>query len=149
VSTGATTTTSTTTPLAAGRPGSTTAGLLVALLAAASFGFSGPFVKPLLESGWSPVAAVTVRALIGGVVLAPVALVALRGRLGPIWRARRRVLGMAVIGVAGTQVFYFAAVVRIPVGRRSSSSTSPRCCSSAWRGRPRGACRRPWCSWAP
>ncbi|WP_082454179.1 DMT family transporter [Frigoribacterium sp. Leaf415] len=116
MSTGATTTTSTTTPLTAGRPASTTAGLLVALLAAASFGFSGPFVKPLLESGWSPVAAVTVRALIGGVVLAPVALVALRGRLGPIWRARRRVLGMAVIGVAGTQVFYFAAVVRIPVG---------------------------------
>ena len=68
--TGATTTTSTTTPLAAGRPASTTAGLLGAL----------------------------------------------RGRLGPIWRARWRVLGMAVIGVAGTQVFYFAAVVRIPVG---------------------------------
>ncbi|WP_342211841.1 DMT family transporter [Frigoribacterium sp. CFBP 8759] len=116
MSTGATTTTIATTPLAAGRPASTTAGLLVALLAAASFGFSGPFVKPLLESGWSPVAAVTVRALIGGVVLAPVALFALRGRLGPIWRARWRVLGMAVVGVAGTQVFYFAAVVRIPVG---------------------------------
>jgi len=116
VSTGAITTTTPTTPVATGRPASTTAGLLVALVAAASFGFSGPFVKPLLESGWSPVAAVTVRALIGGVVLAPVATFALGGRLGPIWRARWRVLGMAVVGVAGTQVFYFAAVVRIPVG---------------------------------
>jgi len=115
VSTGATTTTSSTL-VTRGRPSSTTVGLLVALVAAASFGFSGPFVKPLLESGWSPVAAVTVRALIGGVVLAPVALIALRGHLGPVWRARWRVLGMAVIGVAGTQVFYFAAVVRIPVG---------------------------------
>ncbi|WP_423919689.1 EamA family transporter [Frigoribacterium sp. 2-23] len=93
-----------------------TTGLLVAVVAAASFGVSGPFVKPLLESGWSPVAAVTVRALIGGVLLAPIALVALRGDLRPVWRARWRVLGMAVIGVAGTQVFYFAAIERIPVG---------------------------------
>jgi len=91
-------------------------GLLVAVVAAASFGVSGPFVKPLLESGWSPVAAVALRALVGGVVLAPFALVALRGRLAPVWRARRRVLGMAVIGVAGTQVFYFAAIQHIPVG---------------------------------
>ena len=91
-------------------------GLLVAVVAAASFGVSGPFVKPLLESGWSPVAAVALRALVGGVVLAPIALVALRGRLAPVWRARRRVLGMAVIGVAGTQVFYFAAIQHIPVG---------------------------------
>jgi len=91
-------------------------GLLVAVVAAASFGVSGPFVKPLLESGWSPVAAVALRALVGGVVLAPIALVALRGRLAPVWRARRRVLGMAVIGVAGTQVSYFAAIQHIPVG---------------------------------
>ena len=91
-------------------------GLLIAVVAAASFGVSGPFVKPLLASGWSPVAADALRALIGGVVLAPIALVALRGRLGPVWRARWRVLGMAVVGVAGTQVFYFAAIQRIPVG---------------------------------
>ena len=91
-------------------------GLLVAVVAAASFGVSGPFVKPLLEGGWSPVAAVALRALVGGVVLAPFALVALRGRLAPVWRARRRVLGMAVIGVAGTQVSYFAAIQHIPVG---------------------------------
>lgn len=91
-------------------------GLLVAVVAAASFGVSGPFVKPLLEGGWSPVAAVALRALVGGVVLAPFALVALRGRLAPVWCARRRVLGMAVIGVAGTQVFYFAAIQHIPVG---------------------------------
>ena len=93
-----------------------TTGLLVAIVAAASFGVSGPFVKPLLESGWSPVAAVTVRALVGGVLLAPIAVVALRGDLRPVWRARRRVLGMAVVGVSGTQVFYFAAIERIPVG---------------------------------
>ncbi len=93
-----------------------TTGLIVAVVAAASFGVSGPFVKPLLASGWSPVAAVALRALVGGALLAPVALAALRLDLRPIWRARRRVLGMAVVGVAGTQVFYFAAIQHIPVG---------------------------------
>lgn len=95
---------------------STSAGLVVAVLAAATFGMSGAFVKPLLEAGWSPAAAVTARALIGGVVLSPVAAVALRGRWSALWRARWRVLIMALIGVAGTQLAYFAAVQLVPVG---------------------------------
>ena len=90
-------------------------GFLVALLAAATFGMSGAFVKPLLESGWSPVAAVTVRALTGGIVLLPFALFAVRGRWRAVWRGRWRILGMATIGVAGTQVLYFAAIQRIAV----------------------------------
>ncbi|WP_285114505.1 DMT family transporter [Leifsonia sp. fls2-241-R2A-40a] len=93
----------------------TTLGLLIAVLSAATFGMSGAFIKPLLESGWSPTAAVTARAFIGGVVLLPFALVALRGRWSAVWRGRWRVLGMALIGVAGTQVLYFAAIQRIPV----------------------------------
>ena len=36
-------------------------------------GVSGVLIKPLLEGGWSPAAAVTVRALIGGLILAPFA----------------------------------------------------------------------------
>jgi drug/metabolite transporter (DMT)-like permease len=95
---------------------STSKGLLVALLAAATFGLSGAFVKPLLEAGWSPAAAVTARALLGGILLAPVVIVSLRGRWSALWRARWRVLLMALVGVAGTQLFYFAAVQRIPVG---------------------------------
>ena len=98
------------------RRSSTSVGLLVALLAAATFGTSGAFVKPLLEAGWSPAAAVTVRALLGGVILAPVAIFSLRGRWSALWRARGRVLAMALIGVAGTQLVYFAAIQRIPVG---------------------------------
>jgi len=92
-----------------------TLGLIIAVIAAASFGMSGAFIKPLLESGWSPVAAVTARALIGGVVLLPFALVAVRGRWAAVWRGRWRLLGMALVGVAGTQVLYFAAIQRIPV----------------------------------
>ena len=94
---------------------STTWGLIIAVIAAASFGMSGAFVKPLLEGGWSPAAAVTARALIGGIVLTPFALFALRGKWSALWRSRGRVLLMALIGVAGTQLVYFAAVQRIPV----------------------------------
>ncbi|RNE67037.1 EamA family transporter [Cryobacterium tepidiphilum] len=95
---------------------STSVGLVIAVVAAAAFGASGAFVKPLLEAGWSPAGAVTVRAFIGGFVLAPFAIVAIRGRWSALWRARWRVLAMAFIGVAGTQLAYFAAVQRIPVG---------------------------------
>jgi drug/metabolite transporter (DMT)-like permease len=93
-----------------------TTGLIIAVVAAVSFGVSGPFVKPLLQAGWSPVAAVALRAFIGGILLAPVALIMLRGNLRPLWRSRWRVLGMGSVGVAGAQVFYFSAVQRIPVG---------------------------------
>jgi len=92
------------------------AGLVFALIAAATFGTSGALIKPLLEAGWSPAAAVTVRVLTGGVVLAPFALLTLRGRWDAVWRARWRILGMAAVGVAGTQLVYFAAIQRIPVG---------------------------------
>jgi drug/metabolite transporter (DMT)-like permease len=95
---------------------STSLGLLIAVLAAATFGLSGALAKPVIESGWSPAAAVTVRVLIGGLVLAPVALFSVRGRWAVLWRARRRILAMAAIGVAATQVAYFAAIERIPVG---------------------------------
>lgn len=95
---------------------STSVGLAIAVIAAAAFGVSGAFVKPLLEAGWSPASAVTIRALLGGVVLLPFALFTLRGRWSALWRGRWRVLAMALVGVAGTQLVYFAALERIPVG---------------------------------
>lgn len=95
---------------------STSLGLVIAVVAAATFGLSGALAKPLLESGWSPAAAVTARVLIGGLVLAPVAILSLRGNWEALWRARWRVVAMAVIGVAGTQLAYFGAIERIPVG---------------------------------
>jgi drug/metabolite transporter (DMT)-like permease len=93
----------------------TTRGLIIGVLASLAFGTSGAFIKPLLESGWSPAAAVTVRAGVAGLVLAPIAIASLRGKWSALWRARWRVLGMGLIGVAGTQLVYFAAVQRIPV----------------------------------
>ena len=62
-------------------------GLLAALLSAAVFGTSGSFAWALLDAGWSPGAAVTVRISGAAVVLAVPAAIALRGR----WhRSRRR-----------------------------------------------------------
>ncbi|GAB3270805.1 EamA family transporter [Kineosporia babensis] len=90
-------------------------GLLAALLAASSFGTSGVLAKPLMEAGWSPVAAVTLRALTGGLLLLPVACFALRGRWGVLRQAWRRVLVMGFVGVAVTQLAYFAAIQTIPV----------------------------------
>jgi drug/metabolite transporter (DMT)-like permease len=90
--------------------------LFVAILSATAFGTSGTLVKPLLEAGWSPIAAVIVRVVAGGVLLLVPSLVALRGRLRPLWHSRWRVLGYAAFAVAGTQLAYFAAVQRIPVG---------------------------------
>lgn len=90
-------------------------GLLIGVLASVSFGTSGALVKPLMEAGWSPAAAVTVRAALAGLVLVPFAVRALRGRWDVLWRGRWRILGMGLIGVAGTQLVYFAAIQRIPV----------------------------------
>lgn len=90
-------------------------GLLIGVLASVAFGTSGALAKPLMEAGWSPAATVTVRAGLAGILLVPFALAALKGKWGVVWTARRRILGMALIGVAGTQLVYFAAIQRIPV----------------------------------
>ena len=92
------------------------AGMLAALASAAAFGASGPFVKPLLDAGWSPAAAVAVRAAAAGVVLLPLGLAAVGWRLGVITEAWRRIVVFGLIAVGGTQLCYFAAVEHLPVG---------------------------------
>ncbi|WP_265521121.1 EamA family transporter [Oerskovia flava] len=92
------------------------AGLLLGLASALAFGASGPFVKPLLEAGWTPGAAVLARALGAALVLAPFALVALRGSHRLLRQEYRLVAGFGLVAVAGTQLCYFAAVERMPVG---------------------------------
>ena len=63
-----------------------TAGLGFALASAASFGLSGSLARGLMDAGWSSAAAVSVRILLAAVVLAPLAVVQLRGR----WDLLRR-----------------------------------------------------------
>ena len=58
----------------------TRVGFGFAALAAASFGLSGALATALLDAGWSPAALVLCRIVVGAVVLAGPAVVALRGR---------------------------------------------------------------------
>lgn len=90
-------------------------GVAAAVVAGLAFGASGALAKPVLLSGWSPGATVTVRALLGAAVLAPFAVRAMRGRWPVLRAAWRRIILMGLVGVAGTQLAYFAAVERIPV----------------------------------
>jgi len=94
----------------------TRAGFGLALLSAATFGTSGTFAKSLIDAGWSPGAAVTIRISIAALVLAVPAILMLRGR----WRVLRRNLTMVtaygLIAIAGCQVFYFNAVQHLSVG---------------------------------
>ena len=90
--------------------------LIIGLTASLAFGVSGAFIKPLLENGWSPAAAVAMRTVVAGLVLLPFAIGSLHRNWGSVWRARGRILAMALVGVAGTQLAYFVAVQRIPVG---------------------------------
>jgi drug/metabolite transporter (DMT)-like permease len=92
-----------------------TRGLVIGVIASLAFGTSGALAKPLMEAGWSPAAAVTLRAGLAGILLLPFAVASLRNNWHTVWRGRWRILGMALIGVAGTQLVYFAAVQRIPV----------------------------------
>lgn len=91
-------------------------GMLLALVSAATFGTSGTFATSLIDSGWSPAAAVLARIAVAALILTAPAVLALRGR----WRRLRgsggQVLAFGVFAVAGAQLCFFEAVQRLPVG---------------------------------
>ena len=91
-------------------------GLLMAVVSAATFGSSGVFGSALLRAGWSPGAVVLARIVVAVFVLAPSAVVQLRGR----WKRLRRSAGMVIayglIGVVGCQLPFFYAIQSIQVG---------------------------------
>ena len=91
-------------------------GLGVALLSSAVFGLSGSFAKALLETGWTPGAAVTARLTGAALILAVPAVHALRGRWYQLRDNWVTVLLFGLIGVAACQLFYFNAVERLSVG---------------------------------
>jgi drug/metabolite transporter (DMT)-like permease len=86
------------------------AGLLLALVSATSFSLSGPLARGLIDAGWSPGAVVLARIALGALVVAPLAVRALRGRWSLLRRNVRTVLFYGAIPVAGTQYAYFSAV---------------------------------------
>ncbi|WP_144874794.1 DMT family transporter [Microbacterium sp. 1.5R] len=91
-------------------------GLPLAVAAAFSFGMSGAWARGLIDAGWSPGAAVTVRVWVAALVLLIPTILSLRGR----WRALRKNAGMVaaygLLAVAATQLCYFQAVAVMDVG---------------------------------
>ncbi|WP_404473724.1 EamA family transporter [Microbacterium aerolatum] len=91
-------------------------GLPLAIAAALAFGMSGAWARGLIDAGWTPGAAVTVRIWAAALVLLVPTILALRGR----WKLLRRNLGMiaayGLLAVTATQLFYFQAVAVMDVG---------------------------------
>jgi len=90
-------------------------GLVFALVSATSFGLSGPLAKGLLDAGWTPAAAVTLRSLVASAALLVPALLALRGRWGLVRRNAGLLVFYGVVPVALTQLAYFSAVDHLQV----------------------------------
>jgi drug/metabolite transporter (DMT)-like permease len=91
-------------------------GLTLGLVSAVSFGTSGTFASSLIDTGWSPAAAVLARVSIAALVLTGPALITLRGRWPLLRRWGWRTVGYGLIGVAACQLCYFNAISRMPVG---------------------------------
>lgn len=91
-------------------------GLLLGLISAVAFASSGAVMKPLLEAGWSLGAALAVRMSGAALVLAYPFLRAVVRERGFLRRHWPLIVGFGMTGVAGCQLFYFAAMQRIPVG---------------------------------
>lgn len=97
-------------------PGAGATGVGLALISAVSFGTSGTLARGLLDSGWSPGAATLIRVALAAAVVAPLGVVALRGRWGVLRRNLSLVTAYGVLAVAGAQFCYFSAVQHMQVG---------------------------------
>ncbi|MFB4353995.1 EamA family transporter [Microbacterium sp. LS_15] len=91
-------------------------GLPLAIAAAFSFGMSGAWARGLIDAGWSPGAAVTVRVWVAALVLLIPAVLSLRGRWGALRKNAGMVAAYGLLAVAATQLCYFQAVAVMDVG---------------------------------
>lgn len=98
------------------QPTRTGLGIVLGLVASLAFATSGVFVRPLLEAGWTPGAAVFWRVAVASVLLLPAGLWSMRGRLRDLVSEWRLLAGFGALAVATAQLFYFAAVSRLSVG---------------------------------
>jgi len=94
----------------------TASGLVFALVSAITFGLSGALARPLMESGWSAGAVVLVRVGGAAVLVAPLGVLALRGKWGALRRNAGLVVTYGALAVAGAQFCYFSAVSHMQVG---------------------------------
>src|SRR3954454_11658733 len=99
-------------------PGSakSSAGILIALLSAATFATAGPFAKSLLETGWTPGSVVFLRIAGAAAVLLVPTVRALGGRWHLLRGEWRRVVAYGLTAVALPQVAFFYAISHLSVG---------------------------------
>ncbi len=90
-------------------------GILLGLAASLAFAMSGTFARPLFAAGWTPGAAVFWRVTCAAVLLLPVGVWVMRGRLRDVVAEWRTLVGFGALAVAIAQLMYFAAVSRISV----------------------------------
>jgi drug/metabolite transporter (DMT)-like permease len=87
----------------------------MAVASALAFSSSGPFVKPLLEGGWSLGAALVVRMGVAGLILSPALFLAIKRQRSFLRIHWRLLLAFGLIPVLGCQLFFFSAMQRMPV----------------------------------
>lgn len=91
-------------------------GLLFALGSAFTFGLSGPFAKALMESGWSPTAAVTARLATGALLMAVFATAVKRDWFREALQHIKTIVLYGLIPIAGAQLCYYNAISHLSVG---------------------------------
>lgn len=90
-------------------------GLTLAVASSAAFALSGPLARGLIDIGWSPVAAVTIRTWGAFVLLLVPAAMALNGRWSLVRQDLGRIVAFGVLAVSGAQLCFFNAVAKMPV----------------------------------
>jgi drug/metabolite transporter (DMT)-like permease len=95
---------------------SMTAGILLALLSAATFATAGPFAKSLLDAGWTPGSVVFLRIAGAALLLLVPTVRALGGRWDLLRRGWPQLLAFGLGAVAVPQLGFFYAVQYLPVG---------------------------------
>jgi drug/metabolite transporter (DMT)-like permease len=91
-------------------------GLLLAVGSAVAFGMSGPLAKSLMETGWSPTAAVTARLAGGALVMAIFAFIVKPDWVREALRHAKTVVAYGLIPIAGAQLCYYNAIAHLSVG---------------------------------
>jgi drug/metabolite transporter (DMT)-like permease len=91
-------------------------GLPLAIGAAFAFGMSGAWARGLIDAGWTPGAAVTVRVWVAALVLLVPTILSLRGRWGTLRKNAGMVAAYGLLAVTATQLCYFQAVAVMDVG---------------------------------
>ena len=109
------TTSSMTLPRPTHRGSTAVTGLAIAVASALAFSSSGPFVKPLLDGGWSLGAVLLVRMGLAALLLSPALVRAVLRQRGFLRRHGLLIVSFGLTAVAGCQLFYFAAMQRMPV----------------------------------